>query len=670
MRIKLFESFMDDVFRSAHASIDKKDLVPLDKMLGKPNFPTKNELDAAIKYLDLSKEDEKHFFYSKTDMLTPIIYWKGPFYYGFTGGLNMEALTMLRAKEYFEHKTKFISDCLSKKDYNKLFMRVDKKILIPTFMDIYNEIPDDQKYDVFIDLYQRSEYGFGMFDSKIIKDVFSKNKYSKERIERMNAFTKKAKLNPDGTISVFRGENTGSAKEEAAFSWTLSKKTADFFANRFSKGTGKIIKKNIDPESVIDYLSNRGEAEVLLMPIKFLKESRRIRLFEDFDVDQEPIALAILGSPAGGKSYAKKLITHITKLVKIARAADPEISMDLTVDILRGKILELPASDQLDLFYMAFYTIKELAEESNEFAKWFSDIKDVWANKIAKQMNVDVNVSDDDLKINGKTMDKALDELKKVDADKIIKSLDNYQDYKRIVRAYQQIKQKEALGTHKDVVYDEVGDEPEKIVNNMNKLHNKDYVTDVIMIHHDDVSNNLIQNASRMIMGSDGGRDASASIIDAYSSIDKNLDTYKNNAKVSITTTNKELQNGEGDAPDALASATHLGNGDKGDKAIDVFIRTKGDDPKEIYKNTTSKMDSEQIQVFNALLKYQIESDKIKVPEKSKKTIQNLLGDLSDSEALDTLKDANSGKLKNKYVYQFGGIDDKLIASAEKTLTY
>jgi len=91
----------------------------------------------------------------------------------------------------------------------------------------------------------------------------------------MEEFSKTVKLNPDVTLTIYRGENVDSAKGDDAFSWTLDKKTAKFFADRFSKGSGRIIEKTIKVEEVIDYLDDRGESEVILFPKKFgiLKES-------------------------------------------------------------------------------------------------------------------------------------------------------------------------------------------------------------------------------------------------------------------------------------------------------------------------------------------------------------------------------------------------------------
>lgn len=272
-KFKNYEQFnesldMSSLFKSLHGAIDKKDLQPLSKYIDKPKFPSQKEVDDAVEFL---KIDPEFLFYDKSSMLTPIVYWRGLVYYGFHGNLNMEALKMFQTNRFFDQMNKWVDEAVKKKDYETLFQRMDKKILIPTFVDIYKEIPDNQKYDIFTDLYVRSEYGFQSFPVEIIKDCFSKRELSKDWKKRMLDLKKKIKLNDDSTVTLYRGENVDSANSDDAFSWTLSNKTAKFFADRFSKGKGKINTKNVDPKEIIDYLDNRGEEEIIMFPKKFGK---------------------------------------------------------------------------------------------------------------------------------------------------------------------------------------------------------------------------------------------------------------------------------------------------------------------------------------------------------------------------------------------------------------
>lgn len=55
------------------------------------------------------------------------------------------------------------------------------------------------------------------------------------------------------------------------YSWTLKEDTASFFAYRYSQ-YGSILKRNIRSIDAVDYLTDRGEEEILYQPPKsFLK---------------------------------------------------------------------------------------------------------------------------------------------------------------------------------------------------------------------------------------------------------------------------------------------------------------------------------------------------------------------------------------------------------------
>jgi|688.fasta_scaffold74905_2 hypothetical protein len=249
---------MEDIFRGAHAAVDKNALEPLKKYIGKPKFPTKSEVEKAVEFLGI---DPEYLYYDKNNVLYPIVYWKGPVFYGFFGGLNMEALKMMQVDKYFAQKLKFVEDAIKTKAFQKLFTRVDKKILIPTFIEMYNDIPDDQKYDVFVDLYMRSEFGFEMLPREILSDLFKKRNFSGDWKKRMQALKKKLKSSPE-TVKIYRGVGSKSTKD--GISWTLSKKVAEFFANRFGS-RGEVQQKEINSSEIIDYLTDRGEEEIFIM---------------------------------------------------------------------------------------------------------------------------------------------------------------------------------------------------------------------------------------------------------------------------------------------------------------------------------------------------------------------------------------------------------------------
>lgn len=401
---------------------------------------------------------------------------------------------------------------------------------------------------------------------------------------------------------------------------------------------------------------------------------KHIKLFEAYFAEAEvmpstdPVALSILGAPAGGNSYNKQLLAKLEELTQIAKAANPNFSEDLTVDILRGKIQKLPEDKQIELFYWGFYTLRELAEEDQEYVKWYADITKLWSGKLKdllelKGIDAEIN-ADDELELNGKIGEDAVKLIQSRDLSGIIDDLDNYQDYKRVVRAYQITMQKLATEKKKDIVYDESGNEPEKIIKNMRKMDKADYVTDVIMVHHKDVINNLFQNAARMVIGSDGGRDSSGAIVQAYLDINNGMDKYKDAAEVAVDTSTAELQKGKGDAIAALSKANTEDDAERGDKPIDVFVRIYGDEPDVVLDKIAKQLDKEQYEVFKAIVTYQVQDPSINVPIKTKEETIKYVG-MDNEDALDILTKASTNE---KYKHAHGGVDDKLLKKAKKVL--
>ena len=390
-----------------------------------------------------------------------------------------------------------------------------------------------------------------------------------------------------------------------------------------------------------------------------LKEIHLLEVGPNTLSTSEPMGLAILGAPASGKSYTMDKIADL--------ADDPRISsttqsgQDLTVDKLRTEFQKKTAKDQLTGFVYAFYLFKEKAKQNpKQFAKWFEDISKMWTTTLANSLpELKITISNDKLMFNGKESINNLNMLDKLDAKATISKLDSYNDYKRVVRYFQSVKQANAIDKQLNMSYDEAGDDPGKIVANMDILHKKQYVTDVFLIHPKNVATNLIQNFYRVVIGGDGGRDSSSAIIAAFNDIEKSKNIYADNAEEVIDVTSKNLTT----VSKTLKNVTVVDDAEKGDKPIDVFVTVAPMEPDEAFTTFISKLNDEQKIVFKALLKYSIKALQ-GVPANAVSVINNLTSDLKDFEALDILKKAAAGELKDNYQHAYGGVTDKLVAKA------
>ena len=394
--------------------------------------------------------------------------------------------------------------------------------------------------------------------------------------------------------------------------------------------------------------------------MKILKFNEFSNLHEDEISLSEPVGVAVLGAPAGGKSYWKKKLQTDTEDARLVKTLTKGV--DLTVDKLRGDFLSKKPADQLEGFLAAFYSMRDRADSNSaEYGKWFNDIKNLWANKIAPlSKSIKITVDNDDIYFDGKSALDNFAKVKELDAEQIISSLDNYEDYKRVVRHFQGVTQGDAIKKLTGVSYDEAGDEPTKIVSNMDKLHKQGYVTDIFLIHPTNIASNIIQNYKRVVTGGDDGRDSSAAIVNAFLDIEASKDIYAKSAERTV----KIAGNDTTLAKTAISKANVPDDESRGNKPVDVLVEIEPMKPSVAYRKFSTELEPGQKKVFDALLKYGAQSIK-NIPPNAKLSLEELTKHMSNKEAMTVLKDAAAS---GKYKFKFGGVTDELVHKAQDVL--
>ena len=69
----------------------------------------------------------------------------------------------------------------------------------------------------------------------------------------------------EDTVTVYRGVTPYNAKNIRALSWTLDRKTADWFAHRFGE-EGTVYEAQIRKEHILALFTGRNESEVIVDP--------------------------------------------------------------------------------------------------------------------------------------------------------------------------------------------------------------------------------------------------------------------------------------------------------------------------------------------------------------------------------------------------------------------
>lgn len=240
-----------------------------------------NMLDEGVVFDSLEKTKAKNVF--KTgNSLFPAVYWDR-FYYT---ELNIFCLNDLDLKpadfglkvqggslepfgdkikkgdytKFLKRQSERINNAVLDDRWEYVFEMIDKRIAIGMYILAFNDMPEDQRWDAFVAMYQRVELGFEMLEDHY-HNIFQFAPMSKKRNKRIRKLAKVA----GNEFTIYHGAKLEASRWDPKdyYSWTLSEDTARFFANRFNKD-GEIWKRDIKFTDAIDFLVDRNEQEVLV----------------------------------------------------------------------------------------------------------------------------------------------------------------------------------------------------------------------------------------------------------------------------------------------------------------------------------------------------------------------------------------------------------------------
>lgn len=349
------------------------------------------------------------------------------------------------------------------------------------------------------------------------------------------------------------------------------------------------------------------------------------------------LAVAVLGAPASGKSYMVNLIKNLANKEnskKMATVMDPDNKTNtvLTVDKLRSELQNMSLNEQLYGFYQAYGYIRQLAVKDPEnYDKWVAQIRKTWEKIDDESDEITTGVGPNGTLIfnnssNSEEVKKLIDQIDPTELKKILSGLDQYEDYKRVVRWFQNIKQTQAKQNKNNIVYDEAGDEPDKIIERMKNLRDDQdpYITLIFLIHSKSPVTNLIQNAFRMVSGGDDGRDSSGAIIQAWNDIQSGIGKYYESAESVITVS------GEKEIVQSFNTMARINTDDNDtnpNKYVDLLAIVRTQTPEQAYELFSSKLSSDPLALafFNAILLFNSRYTK-GLNSESKQILSKLVG--------------------------------------------
>ncbi|OIJ22010.1 hypothetical protein BKP45_04860 [Anaerobacillus alkalidiazotrophicus] len=168
---------------------------------------------------------------------------------------DFETIQMKREILIIQEKMKAIKD----KEFLSYFNLLDGPELIEEFISVISNIPDEEKYEIFLDVYTRSEYSFEVINDDFIEDVCNARPFEC----REELYKKLDEISATDEIVIYRGMGSTSAPPAEALSWTLSVDVAKWFARRFLQ-KGGVYKAKIKKRDVVDYYNGRQEEEIIV----------------------------------------------------------------------------------------------------------------------------------------------------------------------------------------------------------------------------------------------------------------------------------------------------------------------------------------------------------------------------------------------------------------------
>lgn len=271
-----------EVFELINSPLKEEDLKPFSK----ENY---SKLNYGLEYKNILKKfkDNKldvSKLYISNELFSPFWYIDEYAYIEvFTLDMDNDTFGARYIKNRVQGINKIAKKLLNEEKYLDFFKLIEKRFAFSVYQDMYYKIPESERYKIFRDIYINAEYGFGQLNKSFTRNLFSLN--------NSDSFKEKLKSGYGKSLTIYRGVGSKSSETEKAYSWTLNISTAMFFATRFNDKNPVVYEGKVDISDVIDFIEDRGEEEILIMPenIQDIKKLNLYNLNKSFTEDIDDI---------------------------------------------------------------------------------------------------------------------------------------------------------------------------------------------------------------------------------------------------------------------------------------------------------------------------------------------------------------------------------------------
>lgn len=169
---------------------------------------------------------------------------------------------------------------IADKGIKEKLMYVPECYKLEFIMQLLGKIDKKNRYSIFIDTYSSVDFGFNCLKPQEILNIFE-SKTIEQKQKTINKMKDLPKI-----VKVYRGIGSKSLKN--GYSYTLNWDIARFFAYRLSSSADcvQILEGYVQKNDIIEYITDRGEEELLILPEKvFNKKVYNYHSFDKHGVD-------------------------------------------------------------------------------------------------------------------------------------------------------------------------------------------------------------------------------------------------------------------------------------------------------------------------------------------------------------------------------------------------
>ncbi|MDD3364616.1 MAG: HD domain-containing protein [Syntrophomonas sp.] len=257
--------------------IERNSLIPLRKLEANPFKPEGFDLEPLQNQINAEGLSLDDFYFNPNDAETPYCYYRGTLLLDFSLIVNK----MAEIKALISRLEKDINESVAKRDFGRFLSLVDSRLAPDLFVEVFNFIPDQDKFRLFESIWRYNENSHEVFSEEFVKKAA---KYK-------GVTSTQPMADEEGYVQVYRQDSKELLPEQASY-WTTDVNIAICHALAFDP-VPAIYRGRIHLNHIISYDDNRSKKEIKVKPHK-VEQVETMNLINLLEFDTELRAAGII----------------------------------------------------------------------------------------------------------------------------------------------------------------------------------------------------------------------------------------------------------------------------------------------------------------------------------------------------------------------------------------